>query len=159
EGKKLRTAAWSPDATSLVAGGDGEKVLVIVWQGSTARTRLLDTPHHNVYSLAFAPDGGTLAMGSHDRAITLWDVPELRVRATLPARAPVACVAYSPDGRTLVSGDIEGGLQFWDMPEGALRSTRIRASETGGVWALAFSPDGKTLATGGDDTMVRLWDP
>jgi WD40 repeat protein len=159
EGKKLRTVAWSPDATSLVAGGDGEKVLVVSWQGSTARTRLLDTPHRNVYALAFSPDGGTLAMGSHDRAITLWDIPEFRVRATLPARAPVACVAYSPDGRTLVSGDIEGGLQFRDMPEGNLRSTRTRASDTGGVWALAFSPDGKTLAAGGDDKMVRLWDP
>jgi WD40 repeat protein len=98
-------------------------------------------------------------MGSHDRAITLWDVPAFRHRDTLNARAAVACVAYSPDGRTLVSGDIEGGLQCWDMPEGTSRSTRARASETGGVWALAFSPDGKTLATGGDDRMVRLWDP
>jgi WD40 repeat protein len=90
EGKKLRTVAWSPDATSLVAGGDGEKVLVVSWRGSTARTRLLDTPYHNVYSLAFSPDGGTLAMGSHDRAITLWDVPAFHHRRTLPARAPVA---------------------------------------------------------------------
>jgi WD40 repeat protein len=98
-------------------------------------------------------------MGSHARAITIWDMPGFRHQSTLSPRAAIACVAYSPDGRTLVSGDIEGGLQFWDMPEGTLRSTRTRASETGGVWALAFSPDGKTLATGGDDTMVRLWDP
>src|SRR5262249_52809901 len=91
-------------------------------------------------------------MGSHARAIMLWDMPGFRHRDTLIPRAAISCVAYSPDGRTLVSGDIEGGLQFWDMPEGTLKSTRTRASETGGVWSLAFS-------RGGDDKIVRPWDP
>src|SRR5207244_2377159 len=101
------------------------------WSPVSKRTsRLIDTPHIDTYGLAFSPEGKTLVMGSHDRVITLWDVPEFRHRATLDACGRVSCVAYSPDGTTLVSGDIEGGLQFWNMPQGTLRTTVARASET-----------------------------
>lgn len=160
-GTKVRAVALSPtEPPLLVAAGNGPRVLVASAdaEGRILRERLVDTPHPDTYALAFSPDGGTLAMGSHARAITLWDTREFRHRATLSPRAAVTCAAYSPDGGTLVSGDIEGGLQFWDLLAGTLRTTRARASETGGVWALAFNPDGKTLATGGDDRMVRLWD-
>jgi WD40 repeat protein len=161
-GTKVRTVSLSStDPPLLVAAGNGPRVLVASAStaGELLRESLVDTPHPDIYALAFSSDGGTLAMGSHARAITLWDTREFRHLGTLSPRAAVSCLAYSPDGRTLVSGDIEGGLQFWDMPGGTLRVTRSRASGTGGVWALAFSPEGKTLATGGDDKMVRLWDP
>jgi WD40 repeat protein len=161
QGTKIRAVALSSATPGfVVAGGSGPHALIatVDSEGKILQERLVDPPHRDIYSLALAPDEKTLVAGSHDRVITLWDVPGFRHRATLNARAPVACVACSPDGKTLVSGDTEGGLQFWNMPEGTLRTTMARASETGGVWTLAFSPDGKTLATGGDDQIVRLWD-
>lgn len=159
-GTRVRAVACHPLLPGLVvAGGTGPRVLVATPDGAGGyRERLVEVPHRDAYALAFSPDATTLAMGSHDKLITLWDAPGVRLRTTLETRAPVSCLAYSPDGRTLVSGDIEGGLQFWDMPAGTLRSTDFRASNTGGIWALAFSPDGKSLATGGDDRMVRVRD-
>lgn len=160
-GTRLRAVAFSPVEPRLIAaGGSGPRVLLATAgvDGKTLRGRLIETPHRDVYALAFAPDGRTLAMGSHDRTISLWDVPGLVCRATLKSQAAVTCLAYSPDGRTLVSGDVAGGVQFWGMPQGALRASLARASETDGVWALAYSPDGETLATAGGDALVRLWD-
>src|SRR5436189_263290 len=58
-----------------------------------------------VVSVSFSPDGRTLASGSHDKTIRLWDVQTGKGHAPLRGHtAPVLSVAYSPDGKTLASG-------------------------------------------------------
>src|ERR1700676_1143729 len=58
-----------------------------------------------VSSVAFSPDGKTLASGSRDNTIKLWDVQQGKERATLSGHTnKVSSVAYSPDGKTMASG-------------------------------------------------------
>ena len=58
----------------------------------------------SVCSVAFSPDGRTLASGSYDETIKLWDVATGRSIATLTGHSRfVNSVAFSPDGRTLAS--------------------------------------------------------
>ena len=55
-----------------------------------------------ISSLSFAPDGRTLASGSNDATIRLWDVVALREKSRLTGHAGlVNSVAFSPDGKTL----------------------------------------------------------
>jgi WD40 repeat protein len=55
-----------------------------------------------VRSVAFSPDGRTLASGSFDTTIKLWDVTTRREIATLKGHSwSVKSVAFSPDGKTL----------------------------------------------------------
>ena len=64
-----------------------------------------------VYSVAFSPAGHTLAVGSSDSTVRLWDVADpVHPRTLGPVRAStgrisVESVAFSPDGHTLASGD------------------------------------------------------
>src|SRR5690349_12945796 len=58
-----------------------------------------------VASVAYSPDGKTLASGSQDKTIKLWDVATGKEQATLKGHtSAVMSVAYSPDGKTLASG-------------------------------------------------------
>ncbi|MFM6224515.1 MAG: WD40 repeat domain-containing protein, partial [Dolichospermum sp.] len=58
-----------------------------------------------VWSLAYSPDGQTLASGSGDENIKLWDVKTGKLLQTLEGHSNwVISVAYSPDGQTLASG-------------------------------------------------------
>ena len=66
--------------------------------------------------MAFSPDGRTLAAGTNDGAVQLWDTANRNWFASLSAGSnnPVYSVAFSPDGRTLAAGTNDGKVLLWD---------------------------------------------
>ena len=113
--------------------------------------RTLEGHSGQVCSLAFSPDGKTLASGSADHSVKLWDVITGRSLGTLEGHnSEVASVVFSPDGKTIASAagyhDKDKTIKLWDAA-----ARKIAASlkgHTDAVASLAFSPDGKTLAFG-----------
>ncbi|MDB5311767.1 MAG: hypothetical protein JWO38_5969 [Gemmataceae bacterium] len=76
----------------------------------------------DVYSVAFSPDGKTLASAGWDRRIKLWDVATGKDRESfevpnLPKFSTVAvyAVAYSPDGKMLAAGSQDRIVRLWDV--------------------------------------------
>ena len=110
-----------------------------------------------VLAVAFSPDDRTLASGSADQTIWLWDTDTGEHKLTLEGhRHGVTCVAFSPDGRTLASGSWDDTIRLWDVETG--QHLQILEEHTDGVRSVVFSPDGRTLASGGYDKILRLWD-
>ncbi|MBI5566577.1 MAG: WD40 repeat domain-containing protein [Chloroflexi bacterium] len=150
----------SPDGQTLALGhADGT---IGLWEVSDPQTpTLLSTlffAHQDqVNSLAFSPDGRTLATGSQeDLAIIVWDVSNLRAPVKLgPAisTAPWAVpgVAFSVDGDRLLAGTVDGTVTTWQMTVEAWQTAACQRvgrnfSQTG--WRL-YSPDLPYQATCG----------
>jgi WD40 repeat protein len=112
-----------------------------------------------IESLAFAPDGWTLASASRDGTVIVWDIADparASLRWKLEGNAgTIVIVAYAPDGKTIASGHDDGTVKLWDPATGRERCTLV--GHTGSVRSLAFSPDGSVLATGDAGGTIRLW--
>ena len=90
-----------------------------LWDASTGQHKLTVKKHTpSVYSVAFSPDGNTLATGSDVGAtVRLWDTSTGEQQAELKGHAgSVRSVAFSPDGNTLATGSWDGTVLLWDLP-------------------------------------------
>ena len=142
----------SPNGTTLASRGDGE---VRLWDVVTGQHKVTLKGHTDrVYSVAFSPDGTTLASASRDGEVRLWDAVTGQHKATLKGHTDwVYSVAFSPDGITLASASGDGEVRLWDAVTGQHKAT-LKDTWIGSI---AFSPDSTTLASGGYKD-VQLWD-
>ncbi|MDQ1027099.1 WD40 repeat protein/transcriptional regulator with XRE-family HTH domain [Streptomyces umbrinus] len=152
-GGSVRAVEFTPDGRTLAVvnietGGD-QVTLLDAATGRTQRTIKPSRP--STLSLAFSPDGHTLATASSSGVVSTWDRRTGRLQDSFSASGEVASLAFSPDGRTLAAGTVRG-VQLWDL---ATSQTRITLP-TRSLTAVAFSPDGQTLAIG-TGSSVGLW--
>lgn len=148
---------FSPDSR-ILASGSSEEVLLWGTYGGKLRER-----YQTWYgTVAFSPDGETLASGRFDGTIRLWNAHTIQNRAAIQNRAVIDeyrssldSLVFSPDGETLASAGIEGYIWLWDSRTAQLQTRLV--GHRAPVYTLAFSPDGETLASGNSDRTIRLW--
>jgi WD40 repeat protein len=106
--------------------------------------------------IAFSPSGQTVATGSRDRTVRLWDSKSGEQLAVLEGHTwYVLAVAFSPDGKLLATGGSDGEIKLWDVERRVELSTIRAAGNT--VLAIEFSSDGKLLCVATADNMIGVW--
>ena len=118
--------------------------------------RALEGHKDVVHSVAFGPTGQTLASGSVDNTVKLWEVASGKLLRTLEGHNDyVLSVAFDPTGQTLASGSNDNTVKLWGVTSNKLLRTFKGYNDI--VWSVAFDPTGQTLASGSGDDTVKLW--
>ena len=161
----VTSVAFSPDGDTVATASDDHTVRLWNpatgrslrrWHVPTGRTGRGDSDHEDsLGTVAFSPDGHTLATGSADHTVRLWDASTGRLRTPLHIPQVLVSIVFSPDGHTVATVDEIGKVMLWDMATGQPLITLTDAD--GKPVTVVFSPDGHTAAIAEGDT-VRLWD-
>jgi WD40 repeat protein len=157
----VRALAFSPDGRRLaVAGGpSGRFGEIKIWDVEKAPPALVSTIQGHtdaILAVAFSPDGNTIASGSYDKMIKLWEVSTGKLVRTLKEHSDaVYAVAFMPGGRQIVSGAGDRTLKVWDISTGKRVFTMTDALDS--LYAIAVHPSGSQIAAAGADRMIRTW--
>ena len=105
---------FSPDGDLIASGGTMDSTLRL-WNVADGSLRLIFEGHAGpITSVAYSPDGRTVASGSADKTVRLWSVADGRLLHTLEGHDDaVTSVAYSPDRQTLASASLDGTIRLW----------------------------------------------
>jgi WD40 repeat protein/energy-coupling factor transporter ATP-binding protein EcfA2 len=161
--------SFSPDGKTLVGDYLNQ---VVVWDVGTGKVRgrfdlnkeikeIIET----VNCFAFSPDSRTLAVGTDEGWVWLWDVTTGKRVAHFQlagdSSSEIDSLAFwPPDGKILAIGTYSG--VFIGDWRGGVKNNKLSEMDkldvpVGGVNALAFSPDGKLLASANSDKSLSVW--
>jgi WD40 repeat protein len=182
--KAVTAVAFSPDGSTLATGSDDRTVKL--WDLNTgqqiasapafAETFKLppdfdESRQQLVTTLAFSPEGQTLASAGVNGAVALWRVAKrtLERYGTLAGHTGIVNrVVFSPDGRTIATGSADGTVRLWNAALGreliTFKETKTNRTDLphflfgteNQVSALAFSHDGQFLVSGLMEGTVRV---
>jgi WD40 repeat protein len=157
--------AASADRKTLAVGGlNAQQGALLLWDLAADKEIALLKGHSGlVATVAFSPDGQTVASGDFDGVVRLWKVgPQAAAaeaaRATIKAHAScVTSIVFSPDGKRFASAGDDGLVALRDTASAEVVS--MCKGHQNGVTAIAFAPGGRVLASAGVDGVVKLWQP
>lgn len=161
-------------AGELVAAGCVDTFEIVVWSLRTGNVVELLAGHKGpVSSIAFRPHRGTLASGSWDRTVRMWDMYERKGSCeVLEHSKEVLGVCFRPDGKELATATMSGEILLWDAEQGIVsgsidgardaaagrtRNSRTAAQQRGHFQSVSYSADGRFLLAGAASKHVCVY--
>ncbi len=119
--------------------------------------RILTGHTGRINALTVSPDGQTIATGSADHTVRLWNAATGQPKLTLAgSQDELSVLAFAPDGKLIAGGAYDASLNLWGAQTGQLKRTLNQQHAV--ITALAFAPDGQTLVSCSRDQTVVQWD-
>ncbi len=155
----ITAVAFTPDGSQLVVGGYHE---LTFWNPADGQLiRRWKNVGQRTYSLAFSPDGKSLAVGCGAPGrlgeVRIFDFATGNLASVLGTTSDVVLdISYSPQGDRIAVGAADGVLRIYEAATG--KEQFAINSHSDWVMATAWSADGARLASGSRDKTAKVFD-
>jgi len=159
EDHNIDCVAFSADGALVAAGAGGLDFegYVYIWDLQSKSLRMLLEPRSSVNSVAFAPSGDEILIGSSGGDLEIWGLSKAAIRNSIFAHDSwVIAATFSSDGKRIASISYDGTLRVWDLA--ARQSTTQFAPHPDDIAEAKFSPDGHRLVTRSANGTTWLWE-
>jgi len=147
--------AFSPDGNQVFTAGK-DKVIRQTPIAGGKETKSFAGASAAIRSAAVAPNNTTLAAGTAENNIALWNIADGKIIDQLQAhRGAVTGVSFNAQSTQMLTSGSDGLIKLWSLP--LIPGKSLTHPES--VLAAAATPDGKQVFTGSTDKIVRAWDP
>lgn len=161
---RFSSLTFSANESYLAAGSHDD--FITFWsldpQDDFERLATIDTGN-GVDSVAFSPDGETLASGNY-QGVEMHSVRSRRGRLQIESQAHldvgerVNTMVFLPDGQSLFVGDNRDQVSLWDIQEEIpLANIPAGQQHSRPVLTVALSPLGDLLASASTDGVIKFW--
>jgi eukaryotic-like serine/threonine-protein kinase len=157
----IMAVAFSPDS-KLLATVDAsftnpkDSPRLIVWNVGTGKEVYRRDVIQWMYSVAFSPDGKTIAAGAGRGQVFRWEAATgNQLPPLLQSGSIDFAVVFTPDGQGLAAANRDGNVRLWDLARPAQPRLFMASSDARSV---AVSPDNRYLAAANWDQTLKIWD-
>ncbi|HUP42145.1 MAG TPA: AAA family ATPase [Thermoanaerobaculia bacterium] len=153
---RLQALDFEAGGGRLAVASEGGGVLLLDAAGGAPPVPL--AAGRKVRAVAFGPSGRTLAAGTADGLVLLWQVSPggaPAAPATLAGHASgVTDLAFGDEG-LLASSSLDGMIRLWDARDPGLEPTVVPAHGDW-IWSVAIAAGSDRMVSGGADRIVRV---
>jgi WD40 repeat protein len=151
---------FSPDGRLIAATGSTG---VYMYKADHLEEIYFKKTNNVATSIAFSPDGKTIAVGQETNSIEplnlvlqVWRTSDGSFLTSLGENEiGVESVAYSPDGQFLAASGDDSSVRIWKVSDGSLfRTLNVPFF----IRSINFSPDGKYIFCGSSAGMIKVFD-
>ena len=158
----LLSVAFSPDGSTLVVAGNfdvdtgtGVNGFVNIYPTSLLSRQTFIKDNSSIHSLAFAPNGRTVAVTDDNNQVVLLNPSDAKKTADIQLASGGMAIAFDPSGNLIATSDDKGSVQLWNA--NSLDEVGAPMEDGSIVYGLAFSPNGKSVASGDFGGNVLVW--